>query len=73
MIINLNSIVSFLGREVSEHSGELAQAIRDLGRHKRALKIALEEAARGHNRDTIIRNHTYAIRQLEELIKKWSR
>lgn len=68
----LNSIVSFLGKEVSTHAKEMAQASRDLGRHKQALEIALKEAARGHNRDTIIRNHAYAIKQLEELIKKKS-
>lgn len=69
MMFHFHSVINFLGKNASE----IAKAERDLQWHKKLLDTALKEAARGHKRDTLIRDHTHAIKALEELIQKLSK
>lgn len=70
MKFNLGSAIHFLGKISSDTAKELAKAQSDREWHRKHLETALREAARGHNRDTIIRDHTQAIKRLDALIKK---
>ena len=73
MKFNLGSAIHFLGKMSSEAAKELAKAQNDRDWHRKHLQTALREAARGHSRDTIIRDHMRAIEKLDALIKKLSK
>ena len=70
MLANLGQIVSFLGRATAEHAKDLEKLLRDKAWHQKLLDTALREAARGHSRETIIQNHRWAIKNIDEAIKK---
>lgn len=70
MLFHPGQLISFLGKAAKDNAKELAKAQRDLAWHTRALDVALREAARGHARDTIIRNHEYGKKIALETIKK---
>ena len=72
MMLNLSQMVSFLGRAAAEHSKEIEKLLRDRHWHQKLLDTALREAARGHKRDTIIRNHQWAIKAIDAALKKLS-
>lgn len=74
MLFHPGQLIRFLGNAAKDNTRDLAKELtkaqRDLAWHTRALDVALREAARGHARDTIIRNHEYGKRIALETIKK---
>lgn len=70
MMFNPGQIISFLGRAVADHSKEIEKLLRDKAWHQKRLEAALREAARGHSRNTIIRDHEWAIKAIDAAIKR---
>lgn len=73
MVFQPGPLISFLGKAAKDTAKELAKAQRDLAWHDKLREAAEREAARGHARETIIRNHEYGAKVAAETIKKLTR